>query len=71
MRLGGESLAQAARLGRAEPGPNPTGRARPGFKHQISTDANGTPIAAILTDMAGYAWRSPARHSITGCIISC
>ncbi|WP_155419867.1 IS5 family transposase [Burkholderia gladioli] len=30
-------------------GPNPTDRARPGSKHHIATDANGTPIAAILT----------------------
>ncbi|WP_259676633.1 IS5 family transposase, partial [Burkholderia pseudomallei] len=31
------------------PGPNPTDRARPGSKHHIVTDANGTPLAAILT----------------------
>ncbi|ONY64904.1 IS5 family transposase [Burkholderia cenocepacia] len=30
-------------------GPNPTDRARPGSKHHIVTDANGTPLAAILT----------------------
>jgi transposase len=30
-------------------GPNPTDRARPGSKHHVATDANGTPIAAILT----------------------
>ncbi len=30
-------------------GPNRTDRARPGSKHHIATDANGTPIAAILT----------------------
>ncbi|NHH82678.1 hypothetical protein DRA46_04812 [Burkholderia gladioli] len=30
-------------------GPNPTDRARPGSKHHIFTDANGTPLAAILT----------------------
>ncbi|HDR9024010.1 TPA: IS5 family transposase [Burkholderia vietnamiensis] len=30
-------------------GPNPTDRARPGSKHHLATDANGTPIAAILT----------------------
>lgn len=29
--------------------PNPTDRARPGSKHHIATDANGTPIAAILS----------------------
>ncbi|WP_186169672.1 IS5 family transposase [Burkholderia gladioli] len=30
-------------------GPNPTDRARPGSKHHIVTDADGTPLAAILT----------------------
>jgi len=30
-------------------GPNPTDRARPGSKHHLATDANGTPLAAILT----------------------
>ncbi|WP_157452294.1 IS5 family transposase [Burkholderia pseudomallei] len=30
-------------------GLNPTDRARPGSKHHLATDANGTPIAAILT----------------------
>ncbi|MCO8350772.1 IS5 family transposase [Burkholderia multivorans] len=30
-------------------GPNPTDRARPGSKHHILVDANGTPISAILT----------------------
>ncbi|WP_454742759.1 IS5 family transposase [Cupriavidus necator] len=30
-------------------GPNPTDRARPGSKHHIATDANGIPVAAILT----------------------
>ncbi|WP_350029105.1 IS5 family transposase [Caballeronia sp. GAFFF1] len=30
-------------------GPNPTDRARPGSKHHLATDANGTPIAAVLT----------------------
>jgi hypothetical protein len=33
----------------AKTGPNPTDRARPGSKHHIVTDANGTPLAAILT----------------------
>ncbi|WGS46066.1 IS5 family transposase [Burkholderia sp. JSH-S8] len=32
-----------------KPGPNPTDRARPGSKHHIATDANGTPLAATLT----------------------
>ncbi|MDN8077643.1 IS5-like element IS402 family transposase, partial [Burkholderia vietnamiensis] len=35
--------------GRPKTGPNPTDRARPGSKHHIVTDANGTPLAAILT----------------------
>jgi transposase len=30
-------------------GPNPTDRARPESQHHLATDANGTPIAAILT----------------------
>ncbi|WP_310319903.1 IS5 family transposase [Paraburkholderia terricola] len=30
-------------------GPNPTDRARPGSKHHVATDANGTPLAIILT----------------------
>ncbi|WP_112188844.1 IS5 family transposase [Ralstonia sp. GX3-BWBA] len=30
-------------------GPSPTDRARPGSKHHVATDANGTPIAGILT----------------------
>ncbi|MDF3834975.1 IS5 family transposase [Cupriavidus basilensis] len=30
-------------------GPNPTDRARPGFKHHILVDANGVPVSAILT----------------------
>ncbi|WP_244135803.1 IS5 family transposase [Burkholderia seminalis] len=35
--------------GRPKTGPNPTDRARPGSKHHLVTDANGTPLAAILT----------------------
>jgi transposase len=30
-------------------GPNPTDRARPGSKHHVITDAEGIPLAAILT----------------------
>ena len=30
-------------------GPNPTDRRKPGSKHHVITDANGTPLAAILT----------------------
>ncbi|ONZ43248.1 IS5 family transposase [Burkholderia cenocepacia] len=37
------------RWGGPKTGPNPTDRARPGSKHHIVTDANGTPLAAILT----------------------
>jgi hypothetical protein len=30
-------------------GPIPTERAQPGFRHHLATEANGTPLAAILT----------------------
>ena len=30
-------------------GPNPTDRAKPGSKHHVITDANGIPLASILT----------------------
>ena len=30
-------------------GPNPTDRGKPGSKHHLLTDANGTPLSAILT----------------------
>jgi|TARA_B100001971_G_scaffold201639_1_gene214611 transposase len=30
-------------------GPNPTDRGKPGSKHHLVTDANGIPLAAILT----------------------
>ena len=30
-------------------GPNPTDRGKPGSKHHLLTDANGIPLAAILT----------------------
>lgn len=36
-------------MGRAKNRPKPADRARPGSKHHIITDANGTPLAAILT----------------------
>nr|WP_229204666.1 IS5 family transposase [Duganella sp. CF458] len=35
-------------VGAGQTGPNPTDRARPGSKHHLATDANGTPIAIIL-----------------------
>jgi len=35
--------------GWSKTGQNPTDRARPGSKHHLATDANGTPIAIILT----------------------
>ena len=31
-------------------GPNPTDRRKPGSKHHLITDANGLPLAAILTE---------------------
>jgi transposase len=34
---------------RSKTGPSPTDRARPGSKHNLATDANGTPLAIILT----------------------
>jgi transposase len=42
-------IIDSRRWGRPKTGPNPTDRARPGSKHHIVTDANGTPLAAILT----------------------
>ena len=30
-------------------GPNPTDRGKPGSKHHVLTEANGTPLSAILT----------------------
>jgi len=42
-------IIDSRRRGGPETGPNPTDRARPGSKHHIVTDANGTPLAAILT----------------------
>ncbi len=40
---------RSAPLGLAKNWPNPTDRARPGSKYHIVTDANGTPLPAILT----------------------
>ncbi|KVG94663.1 transposase, partial [Burkholderia sp. MSMB2042] len=42
-------ILDPCRWGGPKTGPNPTDRARPGSKHHIVTDANGTPLAAILT----------------------
>jgi len=39
----------SSRWGRRKTGPSPTDRARPGSKHHVATDANGTPVAVILT----------------------
>ncbi|EXJ01749.1 transposase [Burkholderia pseudomallei MSHR6137] len=41
-------IIDSRRWGGPKTGPNPTDRARPGSKHHIVTDANGTPLAAIL-----------------------
>jgi transposase len=38
-------------------GPNPTDRRKPGSKHHVITDANGLPLAAILT--------AANRHDVT------
>ena len=40
-------------------GPNPTDRGKPGSKHHLLTDANGTPLSAILT--------GANRHDATHC----
>lgn len=44
-----DSSSVRALGGWSKTGPNPTDRARPGSKHHLATDANGTPIAIILT----------------------
>ena len=36
-------------------GPNPTDRRKPGSKHHLITDANGLPLAAILTEANRHA----------------
>lgn len=42
-------IADSCGWGGRKTGPNSTDRARPGSTHHIATDANRTPIAAILT----------------------
>jgi transposase len=49
LTCGHRLLFHSCRWGGPKTGPNPTDRARPGSKHHIATDANGTPVAAILT----------------------
>ena len=50
----GRGLAWTARRGgpwavRKQTGPHPTDRGQPGSKHHVLTDAQGTPLSAILT----------------------
>src|SRR3972149_5322888 len=47
-RGGGQRLG-AGGFGGAQVGPNPTDRRKNGSKHHIITDANGIPLATILT----------------------
>lgn len=42
-------LLHSCRGVRSKTGPNPTDRARPGSKHHLITEAQGIPLAAILT----------------------
>ncbi|KXF59865.1 transposase [Burkholderia thailandensis] len=49
LTCGRRLLVDSCGWGGRKTGPNPTDRARPGSKHHLATDANGTPIAAILT----------------------
>lgn len=42
-------LVHSRRGGRSKTGPNPTDRARPGSKHHLITEAQGIPLAVILT----------------------
>ncbi|MFM0287969.1 IS5 family transposase [Paraburkholderia megapolitana] len=44
-----DSSSNPRSRGGRKTGPNPTDRARPGSKHHLLTDANGTPLVAILT----------------------
>lgn len=44
-----DSASVRAVGGGGKTGPNPTDRRKPGSKHHVITDANGTPLAAILT----------------------
>ena len=46
---GGGQCFSAGRFGGAQVGPNPTDRRKAGSKHHLITDANGIPLAAILT----------------------
>jgi len=44
-----DSAMLRAMCGGLKTGPNPTDRRKPGSKHHVLTDANGTPLVAILT----------------------
>lgn len=44
-----DSASLRALAGGSKTGPNPTDRAKPGSKHHVITDAQGIPLAAILT----------------------
>jgi transposase len=44
-----DSASLRALAGGPKTGPNPTDRAKPGSKHHVITDAQGIPLAAILT----------------------
>ncbi|MEV5122036.1 IS5 family transposase [Streptomyces decoyicus] len=46
---GDRRRASAGTSGRPQTGPGPVGRARPGSKHHVITDAHGTPLAITLT----------------------
>ena len=43
------TVPPSVRWGRKKTGPNPTDRRKPGRKHHGITDANGVPLAAIVT----------------------
>ena len=45
-------------------GPNPTDRARPGSKHHLVTEAQGIPLALILTGATGTTSRNCCRSSM-------
>jgi transposase len=44
-----DSAMLRAMCGGPKTGPNPTDRRKPGSKHHVLTDANGTPLVVILT----------------------
>lgn len=54
LALGRRLIVNSHSWGGPKTEPNSTARARPGSKHHIVTDANGTPLAAILTGANAY-----------------